>query len=158
VCCSQGSIAYRVRAFPIRWNFILSSAATFVLIACSLAWFFYTHTRTAAYRFRIGDLSEQQHIWYNRDFLYSREVSRNIPGAKVSDVYFAMVRNDPLKPGDLITLQYAETPPRATCADLNDSPSNQKPYNLTLKYSGKDDTEYVLDWDDSGKPKLTAQQ
>jgi hypothetical protein len=139
-----------------RWNFIGTLIATVLLIICSIAWWFFSQTRINAYQFKVTELSEQQHIWSDADDFYTHEVSRNVPGAKVFDIYFAVVRYGPLQPGDVLLLRYAETPPGADVQGPTQAPQGRQTYKVQVVYDGKNNKGYTLDWDSQGKPILSA--
>jgi hypothetical protein len=124
------------------------------LVVASISWFIFIQTRVSAYEFHVTGLNQQQKIWFDSDGFYARESKRDVSGANVADVYFAIVRHRPMVPGDKFIIKYAETiaGSPATNDSVSEKPRDRPVYSIPVTYTGQNDEVFVVDFDDQGKP------
>jgi hypothetical protein len=137
-----------------KYTFLGACVVTALLVVSSILWFIFIQTRVSAFEFHVTGLSQQQKIWFDGDRFYSRESKRDVSGADVADVYFAIIRHRPMIPGDKFIVKYAETVAGSAASNDNvsEKPSNRPVYSIPVIYTGENDEVFVVDADEQGKP------
>jgi hypothetical protein len=139
-----------------KYIFLGACSVTALLVVTSIAWFIFIQTRVSAFEFHVTGLNHQQKIWFDSDRFYSRESKRDVPGADVADVYFAIIRHRPMIPGDQFIVKYAETIAGSPASDdkVSEKPAGRPTYSIPVTYTGVNDEVFVVDVDEQGKPIL----